>query len=302
MVLPPFPCLDNLRTMGTKRRWYCGALQRAGQQGFMLGKEVAMWEKAVVLGFLTFAVGQAAAEAPERSLQVSTESAGKTAAAATGGQAEAIRLPDPAGATAMPKPDRVWVDKQHGQVMVDGVVSLRDGYLEMFACPVGTKEHESVVAVQTRAQVVHAALLAIGAQPGHPVRFQPKFSPPSGARIRVEVRWQDAHAKWQSLRAQQWVLDAATGQVMRQPWVFAGSGFWTDPATGKQYYQADAGDFICVSNFTTAMLDIPIESSQSDDQRTFVANTKRIPPLGTPVRLVLSLEKKEGGKGKSIGP
>jgi hypothetical protein len=46
------------------------------------------------------------------------------------------------------------------------------------------------------------------------------------------------------------------------------------------------------------MLDIPIESSQSDDQRTFVANVKRIPPLGTPVRLVLKVEE-EGGKRKA---
>jgi hypothetical protein len=67
-------------------------------------------------------------------------------------------LPAPQGATAMPKPDRVWIDKKRGLVMVDGAISLREGYLEMFACPVGTKEHESVVAVDSRAQGVHAAL------------------------------------------------------------------------------------------------------------------------------------------------
>lgn len=199
-------------------------------------------------------------------------------------------LPAPQGATAMPKPDRVWIDKKRSLVMVDGAISLREGYLEMFACTVGTKEHESVVAVDSRAQVVHAALLAIGVEPGHPVRFQPKFSPPAGPRIAIEVRWQDPQGKWQSVPAQQWILDPSTQKVLQQPWLFAGSGFWTDPATGKQYYQADAGDFICVSNFSTAMLDLPIESSQEDGQRAFVANTKLIPPLGTPVRLVMKVE------------
>jgi hypothetical protein len=256
-----------------------------------------MWYKVMVLFSLAFAAGRTVAKEPDKALQLPDE-----ASVATDEQAAAPRLPAPKGATAMPEPDRVWIDKQHGQVMVDGYVSLREGYLEMFACTAGTKEHESVVAVHSRAQVVHAALLAIGAEPGHPVRFQPKFSPPTGTRVHVEVRWRDPQGNWHSVRAQQWVLDASTSQVMRPPWIFAGSGFWKDPVTGKQFYQADAGDFICVSNFSTAMLDIPIESSQSDDQRIYVANTKLIPPLGTPVRLVLkpevAHEESEKGRGE----
>ena len=254
-----------------------------------------MWYKVMVLFSLPLAIGRAAAEETDKTPPVPAE-----ASAASGTQAAAPRLPAPKGATAMPEPDRVWIDKQRGQVMVDGYVSLREGYLEMFACTAGTKEHESVVAVHSSAQVVHAALLAIGAEPGHPVRFQPKFSPPTGTRIDVEVRWRDPLGNWQSAPAQQWVLDASTNQVMRPPWIFAGSGFWTDPATGKQFYQADAGDFICVSNFSTAMLDIPIESSQIDDQRIYVANTKLIPPLGIPVRLVLKpeVDPEESEKGE----
>ena len=82
---------------------------------------------------------------------------------------------------------------------------------------------------------------------------------------------------------------------MTYPWVFAGSRFWTDEETGKQYYQAEGGDFICVSNFGTAALDIPVESSQSNDALEFEAFTERIPPLGTPVRLVLEAGAEESG-------
>lgn len=74
---------------------------------------------------------------------------------------------------------------------------------------------------------------------------------------------------------------------MTHPWVFAGSGFWQDEETGKEYYKAESGDLICVSNFSTAMLDIPIESSQVNDGLMFEANTEKIPRLGTPVRVVL---------------
>jgi hypothetical protein len=85
---------------------------------------------------------------------------------------------------------------------------------------------------------------------------------------------------------------------MSHPFVFAGSSFWTDPETGKQYYQAEAGDFICVSNFSTAMLDIPIESSQANTELAFEAFTERIPPLGAPVRLVLKPKvRKQGAEG-----
>ncbi len=197
------------------------------------------------------------------------------------------QLPPPPGAQAMPTPHRVWIDKEQGRVLVDGYISLRAGMLEMFACPRGTKEHESIVAVQSSAQVVHTALLAVGAVAGRPVQWHPTFAPPTGTEISIEVRWQDSQGQWQQITAQQWVRDIQTGQPMQHPWVFAGSGFWKDAGTGQEYYMAEAGDFICVSNFSTATLDIPAESSQVNDGLLFEAHTERIPPLGTPVRLVL---------------
>jgi hypothetical protein len=197
------------------------------------------------------------------------------------------KLSAPEGATALPKPDVVWVDAKQKLVYVDGYVSLRRRMLEMFACPVGTKEHESVVAVFSRARTLHAALLAVGAEPGKPATFRPEFSPATGTEIEVEVRWQDEHQKWQSVPAQQWVKDIQTGKPMAHGWVFGGSGFWTDEETGKEHYLAEGGDLICVSNFSTAMLDLPIESSEINEGLLFEANTDEIPPLGTPVRLVL---------------
>jgi len=201
--------------------------------------------------------------------------------------AEPPKLPAPKGAQPMPKPHRVWIDVKNKQVLVDGYVSLNEGLLEMFACPTGTKEHESVVAVYCSAQIVHTALLAVGAKVGHPVRWRPKFAPPAGTEIDIEVRWLDATGKWQSLAAQQWITDVKTNQPMTHAWVFAGSGFWKDEKTGREYYQAEGGELICVSNFSTATLDIPVESSQANDGLLFEANKKNIPAIGTPVRLVL---------------
>jgi hypothetical protein len=209
--------------------------------------------------------------------------------------APAPKLPEPKQAQRLSPEFDVWIDPQEKAVLVDGQISLREGMLEMFACTRNTKEHESIVSANTKAFLVHAALLRLGAEPGTPVRWQPSYQPPTGTEIDIFVLWIDEQGQEHTVRAQDWVKDLRTDQEMTQPWVFAGSRFWTDEETGQQYYQAEGGDFICVSNFGTAMLDIPIESSQSNQELAFAAFTERIPPLGAPVRLILKPKLKEPG-------
>ncbi len=182
----------------------------------------------------------------------------------------------------------VWVDFKKKQVLVGGEVCLREGLLEMFACPRGTKEHESVVAVNTPARYVHAALVAVGAKPGPPVQFQPHYRPAQGTPIKVTIVWKDQQGKKHSVPAQQWVKRISTGKPLAYDWVFAGSGFWVDEAAGERFYYADGGEFICVSNFATAMLDLPVESSDANDSLMFCAFSQHIPPRGTRVCLILT--------------
>jgi len=194
---------------------------------------------------------------------------------------------DPPDAVRLSPKHRVWIDKQRKLVIFDGRVCLREGQLEMFVCPAQTKEHESVVAADVVPQIVHAALLALGAEPGNTVQFSPEFVPASGTEIEVIVLWQDKQGRKHKAFGQQWVRDAESGKAMSYPWVFAGSGLWVDERTGRKHYMANDGDFICVSNFPTAMLDVPVKSSDANRALLFDAFTERIPPLQTPVRIVL---------------
>jgi hypothetical protein len=194
----------------------------------------------------------------------------------------------------------VWVDVKEKAVIVDGLVCLRQGMLEMFACLRNTKEHEAIVAADTKAFLVHTGLLAVGAQAGHPAKFQPAYQPPEGTEIEIVVHWKDEKGKEQTARAQDWIRDIRTKKTMTYPFVFGGSTFWTDPESRKQFYQAEGGDFVCVSNFGTAMLDIPVESSQSNEELGFEAFTERIPPVDTPVRLVFK-PKNAGGREQGAG-
>jgi hypothetical protein len=192
----------------------------------------------------------------------------------------------PKNATPLSKDGRIWVDKQRKLVIVDGFVTLREGQLEMFACPVGTKEHESIVAVFASSQAVHAGLLAIGAKQGEPTKFEP-YKPATGSTIKVHVLWRDEKGQKQSQLAQHWIRDVENNKEMPYDWVFAGSILHKDPDTGEETYLGDSGDMICVANFPTATLDIAVESISSNSSLTYAAFTDRIPPLFTVVRLVL---------------
>jgi hypothetical protein len=215
---------------------------------------------------------------------------------------ETPKLPEPKGAKRLSEKYDVWLDPKQKAVIVDGQVSLREGMLEMFACTRNSKEHESIVSANTKAFVVHTALLYLGAEPGHPVQFVPKYRPPTGTEIEVTVMWHDERGKEKTARAQDWIRDIRTNKAMTHPFVFAGSFFRVDEETGKRYYQAEGGDFICVSNFSTAMLDIPVESSKSEAELEFEAFTERIPPLGAPVRLIFKPKlKKQGARGREQG-
>ena len=185
-------------------------------------------------------------------------------------------------------PDKpIWLDKQGKALVMIGQICQREAPLELFACLRNTKEHEAVVSIDVHAAWAHAALVALGAKVGSPARWDPEYVPAAGTEIEITVIWLDEQGERQTARAQDWVLDTQTGEPMTQRWVFAGSVFWKDEQTGREYYQAEGGDFICVANFTTAMLDLPIESTQANSGLMFQAFTERIPPLGTPVTLLL---------------
>ena len=184
--------------------------------------------------------------------------------------------------------EEVWVDPARKEVVVGGRIAIDRGPIEFLACPEGTKEHESIVATRASARSVHAALLAIGLEPGTPVAFDPEYAAATGPRVLVRVRWTKPDGERDTVDVRSWVRNAQTGKPLDADWVFAGSSFWTDPADGREYYQADGGDLICVSNFPTATLDLPVESSQSNEALLFEAFAGRVPPRDTAVELILS--------------
>ncbi|MBU4270908.1 MAG: DUF4019 domain-containing protein [Planctomycetes bacterium] len=188
--------------------------------------------------------------------------------------------------TPLSQDQPVWIDTKNKQVVLLGEVCEAGYPLEFFASN-AMKAYESVVTVNVTPFIVHAGLLRIGAKPGHPVRFQPRFVPPTGTEIAVEVRWKDSRGKVQSAPAQHWIRNINTKKELDVNWVFAGSFFRTNEETGEKYYQANFGALICVLNLPNAMLDLPIESFGAIEARSFEAFKEHLPPAGTPTTLLL---------------
>lgn len=196
--------------------------------------------------------------------------------------------PDPSGLRRLSPEFNVWSDPVNKELVMVSEVVLREGGLELFACLKDTKEHEAIVAIDTKAFMLHAGLLALGAEAGHPVIFRPEYQKATGTPIDVLLEWKDPETgETRHAKAQDWILNIETGKAMDSNWVFGGSSFWEDELNNQQYYLAEDGDLICVANFHSAMLDVPIESSQANDNLMFDAYTERIPPLGTEVWVTL---------------
>jgi hypothetical protein len=251
----------------------------------------------------------------------------------------------------------VLLDKANKKLILKTEVCLREGALEFLVTVKGTKEHEAILAIDTKAYVIHTGLLALGAKPGKPAFYGDRpedHRPPTGQRIDLFLSWTGADGKPQRVPAQEWVrhltrrfylakeYDLPAGIVipkasslrydrkhrelswygpmtdlqreqlfklstdatfrghlerfqkegqsrgLEAKWVFPGSGFYTNPETGKKFYLAEDGDLICVANFSSAMLDVDVTStSQGTDNLLFEAWTEKIPEQGTAVTLEL---------------
>lgn len=186
----------------------------------------------------------------------------------------------------------VWLetDGQRRRVRVEALVCLRRGVygLECLLCRNKTKEHESILATTADAQLVHTALVAAGAEPGAPVRYDPEYAPPSGSRIKVTLEYED-RGKLVSVPAGYWVRDVKTKKELDSDWVFAGSRLWPHPDGDdkpKLYAANGDGAYVCVINGPTAMLDLPIHTLGAIENRAFEPFTEHIPEEGTRVVVV----------------
>jgi hypothetical protein len=206
---------------------------------------------------------------------------------------------DPSYAVTAVNPEKTIfaeiADKSVKRVGLACEICLREGPLELFLCKKGTKEHEAIVSVDADARFIHTALTVARAKHGKPTQFiNPKtdmaeWKPATGSKIKVSVHYTIGGKKF-THPAQDWIWDMKKKAPMPHHWVFAGSMIIVDPDTKREFYAANSGDIIGISNFPYAMLEIPVEISKDDAQLTYEARTEKLPPLYSKVWVLLEPE------------
>ncbi len=214
------------------------------------------------------------------------------------------------------------------QRMVDleAVICLDQGPLELVACGRGTKEHESIVALSSRAMHIHTALLLIGAVNGHPAMRRPKPDeetvwesvPPRGDAVEVWLVVPDAAGKSHERPISDFVVrtqervDEVDGTTLNSPqdrerlgkgeaeslpnrFLFAGSEL-RDAKSGPRQYLADlSGDYISIATFGDELLCLPYVESKANDVLSWQIKPKSLPKVGTKVTLRLKYKKEVPG-------
>jgi len=203
----------------------------------------------------------------------------------------------------------VRIDREAQRVAFEGRVPIDAHdpdtplvFLELVACTPDTREHESLVVAPVRPSHVHAALLAVGFEPGHPGGFRPTEDAivpitPEGDPVRVLLLPKGGRPAAPA----DWVTHAETGQRWTpEGYVFAGSRMME---RGGQYrYDADGtGTLIGLTTFGSEV--IAPRDVRSPDTATaapiWIADRDAIPEQGTPVTVVLEAKDSAGRSGRA---
>lgn len=234
------------------------------------------------------------------------------------GETEAAGEPvDKPGAEKVELPG-IKIDTKNKRVDVLAKIALDEGLLELIACTNDTKEHESLVMIDAVPMHIHAALLLIGANNGHPAMVKPANEektqwlhlPPRGDEIVVSLVYADPEDKDKTVerpisdflkrsdRNPEFAADDeekldGPAKVF-ETFLFAGSVLVKGQNGEQQYVADESGNVISISTFGDELLCLPSRQSQENSALAWAVNGKHLPKVGTKVTLRLTLMQDPG--------
>jgi hypothetical protein len=190
----------------------------------------------------------------------------------------------------------VAINLQERCVDVAGAVCLRRGSLELVACTKGTKEHESIVAIDAKPMHIHAALLLLGSKPGSPATRQQLGEqaerwidvPPSGGPVDVYLVLKGKAGNMVEHPISNFISPssnrsddpASADQEARFPthtFLFAGSVLYGDGPGPRRYLSNESGHVISLSTFGDELLCLPEVHSHDNAALLWQVNAKDFP-------------------------
>ena len=193
----------------------------------------------------------------------------------------------PVGSEPQPEPSPVrWegttaflgsvrLDSATKTVFATGWVNQIDGPIEVLACGLKGKVHESVFVLALNPLDLQAALLLAGLKGGEPMSGLGE-SPPNGASVDLFVDWRTGEES-RSARAESFVWNAEAGAVLPEtPWTFTGS------VVKDGQFKAFAEESLVVTYWDPyAIVNLPLPCGANDE--ILRVNTNTVPPYQTPV-------------------
>lgn len=166
------------------------------------------------------------------------------------------------------KKKTVLLDKEGNRLLLKTKVVLRQGLLEMLLCKKQTKEHESILAIDSKAYVIHTGLLALGLEPGKPVRFSPDYQPPTGPRLKVILNWTDQQGRPHRAAGQRWVRHV-TRRYYAEP-LKERPDDWMPPEDSELRYDKKNGELVWYGIMKPKQRDALLKLSQSPKYRNAI--------------------------------
>ncbi len=208
-------------------------------------------------------------------------------------------------------------------VDIEATTCLDEGMLELIACTKGSKEHESIVAVDARPMHIHTALLLLGANNGNPAMSRAVHDqgtrwvhlPPRGDPVDVYLVFEDEDGQMVERAISDFVarsdkgsgvfaVDEGTGREgdadedieFPKTFLFAGSHL-RDNGPGPRNYLADeSGNVISIATFGDELLCLPGMHAKANDALMWQVEAGRLPRVGSKVTLRLRPRNKSPAK------
>lgn len=198
----------------------------------------------------------------------------------------------------------VRMDIERGILEFDGFVPIDchhpetpDVYLEVIVCTIDFREHEALVATQAKGSHIHAALLAMGLEPGSIASWRDgEPVAPSGPEVRIELIVPgmpdlptDPREWIRSVNREQTLAAWEAERKSPSRWVFAGSEMVH--RGGRDVYAADGtGQIIGMHTFGSEVIAWTTVLSHEAAVETpeWIADARIVPVVRTPVVVRIS--------------
>ena len=215
----------------------------------------------------------------------------------------------------------VQISQEHKKIILKGTISKAlgeyeshlKGAVEYLVCGPTGKQYESIIVTEASAKNVYEAIEKLGVKPGTAPGYDEETdapTPPTGTAFLFSVEWMDGE-KPRQVSAEELLINVKTKKPM-QPvaWIFSGSRLIPDLDSDDENavipYAFMENSIVALNQGDpSALFQNPLP--ESTQENLYKKNDELLPPLGTPIKLTIEVNRKRhyhvliDGKVQGVG-